>query len=203
MQRQKQLQRLAERIAAGEVVFFIGAGFSLDSEKNATPILMARLLARFEAIIQWMRTRPPYARAAARLWSSLLAQFFGWERPAPASLFDARLKERLSELGREYYLINDWMCSAFEEILDAFADDPGPLNEFHTVNAEENKLLKQAFEPHYNDSVLLPLDLPWFCNLHTAASAASNARPSVRWQARRCFSKPSASATKASWAAIP
>src|SRR5215831_7973166 len=44
------LDRLATRISAGDVVFFIGAGYSLDSERNTTGVLLARLLARFEAI---------------------------------------------------------------------------------------------------------------------------------------------------------
>src|SRR5215475_3954767 len=49
-----KLQRLARRAAAGEVVFFIGAGFSVDSERNTTTVLIARLLARFEALCEFM-----------------------------------------------------------------------------------------------------------------------------------------------------
>jgi len=50
--RQGQLDRLATRICAGEVVFFIGAGFSLDSEGNTAQLLVARLLARIEALTE-------------------------------------------------------------------------------------------------------------------------------------------------------
>jgi hypothetical protein len=52
--RHDKLRRLASRICAGEVVFFIGAGFSLDSEGNSAKLLIARLLARFEALTDWM-----------------------------------------------------------------------------------------------------------------------------------------------------
>ena len=45
-----QLSRLSTRLVAGDVVFFIGAGYSLDSEGNTPGILIARLLARFDAI---------------------------------------------------------------------------------------------------------------------------------------------------------
>src|SRR5579872_4588051 len=44
------LDRLADRLLSGEVVFFVGAGFSFDSEGNSTKRLLGRLLARFEGI---------------------------------------------------------------------------------------------------------------------------------------------------------
>jgi len=45
------LQKLADRIHSGEVVFFIGAGFSLDSEGNTATRLMMRLLIRLQGIV--------------------------------------------------------------------------------------------------------------------------------------------------------
>src|SRR5262245_31056862 len=61
-----QLWRLSGRIAAGDVVFFVGAGFSLDSEHNSTGILIARLLARFEAVAEVVaRTEAPDTTLAA------------------------------------------------------------------------------------------------------------------------------------------
>lgn len=48
-------ERLVERVLAGEVVFFVGAGFSLDSENNTAKRLMARLLARFLAIYAFLK----------------------------------------------------------------------------------------------------------------------------------------------------
>jgi SIR2-like domain len=50
--REGKLERLAARVTAGEVVFFIGAGFSLESEHNSTQVLIARLLARIEGLCE-------------------------------------------------------------------------------------------------------------------------------------------------------
>jgi len=47
-----KLERLAARVTAGEAVFFIGAGFSLESEHNSTQVLIARLLARIEGLCE-------------------------------------------------------------------------------------------------------------------------------------------------------
>ena len=44
-----KLENLAERIYQGQVVFFVGAGYSLDSEALTAYRLMLRLLVRFEA----------------------------------------------------------------------------------------------------------------------------------------------------------
>ena len=46
----KAMRRLADQLAKGKVAFFIGAGFSLDSEGNSTERLIARLLVRFDAM---------------------------------------------------------------------------------------------------------------------------------------------------------
>ena len=51
-----KLENLAERIYQGQVVFFIGAGFSLDSEGLSAFRLMLRLLARFDAF-SWVLAR--------------------------------------------------------------------------------------------------------------------------------------------------
>jgi hypothetical protein len=45
-----KLENLAERIYHGQVVFFVGAGFSLDSEGLTGARLLLRLLARFDAL---------------------------------------------------------------------------------------------------------------------------------------------------------
>ena len=45
-----RLDDLAERVLAGEVVFFVGAGFSYDSEGNSAKRLLWRLLGRFFAL---------------------------------------------------------------------------------------------------------------------------------------------------------
>ena len=44
------LKRLAERVLDGDVVFFVGAGFSIDSEGNSTHRMMRRLVLRLLAM---------------------------------------------------------------------------------------------------------------------------------------------------------
>ena len=51
----KKLTDLSGRILSGEVVFFIGGGFSLDSEGNSAKRLMRRLIVRFDAITGILR----------------------------------------------------------------------------------------------------------------------------------------------------
>ncbi len=48
--------RLAKRILTGDVVFFIGAGFSIDSEGNTAQRFVSFLLVRFVAIILYLET---------------------------------------------------------------------------------------------------------------------------------------------------
>ena len=43
---------LVTRILSGEVVFFVGAGFSVDSEGNSAGRLIARLMTRFAAMAE-------------------------------------------------------------------------------------------------------------------------------------------------------
>ena len=45
------VERLSRCIISGEVVFFIGSGFSIDSEGNTASRFMIRLLIRFSAMV--------------------------------------------------------------------------------------------------------------------------------------------------------
>lgn len=45
-----QLERLAELLRAGGVVFFVGSGFSIDSEGTSARRLLGRVLARLVAL---------------------------------------------------------------------------------------------------------------------------------------------------------
>src|SRR4051794_3878387 len=61
---QAGLDRLAERVAAGEAVFFIGAGFSVDSEGNDSYRLIGRLLVRFDALTKLLQSDlGPFSKA--------------------------------------------------------------------------------------------------------------------------------------------
>ena len=125
--RAEQLQRLAERVGAGEVVFFIGAGFSLDSEGNSAKVLIARLLVRFEAMCQALHKHGNIAqKGLVRRLQRSLRGTFKLGRPAPEAdavncLFDDQLGQHLTTLSQSYFQVNDWLCGAFDELLRLLA----------------------------------------------------------------------------------
>lgn len=146
---QEGLKRLVTRILGGEVVFFIGAGFSLDSEPNSSWDLIARLLVRFEAITdllekdKGLKSKDPAEidsiRSRARLLRARLVETFSLqERKIKPALPHEKNLEKLS---RDYYLINDWICNAFGELLESISclEDPSAFND--AVELRENKLL--------------------------------------------------------------
>jgi hypothetical protein len=116
---QSGLDRLAERVVGGEVVFFVGAGFSIDSEGNTAQRLIGRLLARFDAMTSLLAGRcltplPAVAVAArARELRQGLSVTFAVEE------IDGYLTTptQAATLAREYYTINDWLASAFSLLL--------------------------------------------------------------------------------------
>ncbi len=107
------LDRLAERVVAGEVVFFVGAGFSLDSEGNTADRLIARLLARMLALSESL----PGGDALRQRLAETFA--LGSSSDAESLL----TPDNLAKLAREYYPINDWMVSAFAQLLEGSADE--------------------------------------------------------------------------------
>jgi hypothetical protein len=116
---QAGLDRLAERVVGGEVVFFVGAGFSIDSEGNTAERLIGRLLARFDAMTSLLAgqclTPLPAVEVAARareLRQGLRVTFAVEE-------IDGYLTTptQVATLAREYYTINDWLASAFSLLL--------------------------------------------------------------------------------------
>jgi hypothetical protein len=171
--RQKKLVRLASHICAGEVVFFIGAGFSLDSEGNTTKLLIARLLARFDALTKTLMAHgDPDAKPAAEALRKGLRKTFALpeEKLAP-DLFDTTdrgqgrgsvLDEVLTTLsqGQNYYTINDWMCSAFDNLVEPMLKKP-PADFADTVNATEKELLARYVQAPR----VTPIDLSWLARL--------------------------------------
>lgn len=136
--------RLAERIVDGEVVFFIGAGYSLDSERNSAGVLIGRLLARFDAICTYLaegnlrfrhqlerkahkRREEEYAERVTDLRKGLETTFWLLAGHPSAGLAKslelARTHEfyfvdsNVAELTHKYYELNDWMCNAFSILM--------------------------------------------------------------------------------------
>ena len=107
------LETLVRRILAGEAVFLIGAGYSRDSEGNTAERLIARLMARFAALTEILA---PDQRRSRALREGLRITFgLGKDELQPADIVK---KKTIEELAKQYYHINEWICSAFAIILD-------------------------------------------------------------------------------------
>lgn len=142
------LDHLSDQILTGDVVFFVGAGFSLDSEGNSGWRFVCRLLVRFSAITFIFREHGK--KAEKELAQSLLS---GLE-----STFDLNQKgpkdhllvseDNITKLSHEYYQINDWMCNAFTSLLKEFLKKPcdeGKIFELiDKINRTENELLAKS-----------------------------------------------------------
>lgn len=127
---QEGLGRLAERVVAGEVVFFVGAGFSIDSEGNTARHLISRLLVRFDAMTGLLtggclRPSSDLADCARELRRGLAVTF-------SISEIDGYLTTptQVATLAREYYTVNDWLTSAFSLLL-------GEIRSSKTVDREQ------------------------------------------------------------------
>jgi hypothetical protein len=175
--RRQQLDRLARRICAGEVVFFIGAGFSLDSEGNTAGILIARLVARFHGLSKALEElgRPEAKSLARKLRGHLVAAFSlkaGDDLELDAALSAAKPNETspsplaltVQALSQNYYLINDWMCSAFETLIAELAAGGVPAGFVERVGRLEQQVMSAW-------SAALPaLDLAWYLKLYARQS---------------------------------
>ena len=106
---QNGLDRLAERVAAGEAVFFIGSGFSVDSEGNDANRLIGRLLARFDALTAILKRKD----LQEDLREGLKATFSVTESGDGSFT----TPDQVRALAREYYTFNDWIASAFSLLL--------------------------------------------------------------------------------------
>jgi SIR2-like domain len=171
----EKFERLATRIVAGDAVFFIGAGYSLDSEGNSAGVLIARLLARFEALTETMRTfTPGAAKLANVLRDGFEATFsLGWDTKesflaAPGA---KKLKTAFDVLQQSYFLINDWMCSAFESIIACLAEEKISPVVARKISKRENALLDRyrAIDLFRNSWRLAPLDFDRYIQLYNHA----------------------------------
>jgi hypothetical protein len=131
-------ERLVESILAGEVVFFVGAGFSLDSEGNTAQRLMARLLARFAALVEIVQPGNPSLTDLAQG----LKRTFGLKLEDPVDARNMVTETNVRKLAERYYDINDWIISAYEGLLAALCQPPGLDEEMlRRLNSRENELL--------------------------------------------------------------
>jgi len=166
---QQKYEGLVERILAGEVVFFVGAGFSQDSEGNSAQRLIARLIVRFMAATQELPkagvTVTEDLRRGLRLTFKL------------DDADDICSEKTIDKLAARYYDINDWITNAFEALYTAAlaeaqkageAVDPANAPQraiermkgfAKPINAAENQLLAQLKIRNKTDPVPLePID---------------------------------------------
>ena len=128
------VERLVLRIIAGEAVFFVGAGFSLDSEPNTSARLIRRLLARFAAITEQLSKEK--GSQASQLQEGLRVTFdLGSERLSAEAMVS---KKTVNQLKLVYYNINDWICSAFTILLSELASKGAILE---AIRERERQLL--------------------------------------------------------------
>ncbi|MEM7561057.1 MAG: hypothetical protein AAF394_18180, partial [Planctomycetota bacterium] len=116
------LQRLVDRIVAGEVVFFVGSGFSVDSEGNTATRLMLRLLVRFSAMQELIAEESP--QEIGPLAQSLYKTF-----EINTGEGDRDYHDEAWRLSIHYYEANEWFCATFFFLLLELAKLCGiPLN---------------------------------------------------------------------------
>lgn len=135
-----ELNRLAERIRKGEVVFFVGAGFSIDSEGLSAWEIVWRFRIRLEALcgaVEGNQDGPIWNRFRATFLKAGLSQAKVSEvlMPASPSLLETaqavgQLAATVTAIAERYYEFNDWLCDAFGELMLALADldeDPNQM----------------------------------------------------------------------------
>jgi hypothetical protein len=140
----KALDRLAALILKGDVVFFVGSGFSIDSEGNSATRLIRRLIWR---LLAFRRAGVPQADALVED----LIRTFGIKtagRPAETEIdarrdYDLKLltveREGMDKLAKDYYEVNEWFCEAFGTLLRYVTPD-----ECDHIRLEEEKLRCKA-----------------------------------------------------------
>src|SRR5262249_15907027 len=103
---------LANRILRGDVVFFVGSGFSIDSEGNSAPRLMRRLLIRLIAMANVVGSAGEEILADVRRTFSVSA---GEPGKFPFS------ENEVKQLANRYYEANEWFCRVFADLLERVA----------------------------------------------------------------------------------
>lgn len=151
----KKLDNLSDMLLSGKVVFFIGAGFSLDSEGNSANRLIRRLIVRFDAITDVLskvkrndllggKGKPGnIKRIANELRNGLVSTFSlkNNDRPHKTLLSDEDNIKKLSQL---YYQINDWICSAYSVFLDEMKKFEDKTKLCEEINCLENRNLTSS-----------------------------------------------------------
>lgn len=147
------LTALVDQVLDGKIVFFIGAGFSLDSEGNWGDRLILRLLLRFEAaceVCDLEKLREQLRHLFDLEKAGDIKVTVQCPEPDPKKRIKAKKKlkkdrairskiqghkehglfaktalhqQNLDKLALKYYEINDFICAAFTEIIQTIKAD--------------------------------------------------------------------------------
>jgi len=146
-------EQLVDSILAGEVVFFVGAGFSRDSEGNTAQRLIARLLARFMAMVEYVNEK------------NVATEDFclGLKRTFQLKDKDEILSQAvIDKLAERYFDINDWIISAFEALLTSLKGVRGARADlWERINPRENAFLSACPLNSKHDAVKLTAMEPY------------------------------------------
>jgi hypothetical protein len=118
-----EAERLVERLIAGKLVFFIGAGLSVDSEQNTAPRLVSRLLEKLNNLLKKLSDSGNdqdklVAQKICHSFRSTFAVEITQENDASSCFVGSKLDDLGKKLSRDYYLVNDWFVNAFSHVID-------------------------------------------------------------------------------------
>ncbi len=116
----QQLDNLAKLVRGGSVVFFVGSGFSLDSEHTSARRLVGRVLARAVAAGAVLRDHD----ACSTILESLVTTFGLAGTPDEPARFVS--VDNIDLLAPRYYEFNDWAIDALRRVAIALAGDGAP-----------------------------------------------------------------------------
>jgi len=154
------IEGLVRDILSGRAVFFVGAGFSIDSEQMSATRVIRRLLIRLRCLNSISPGRKSYRRFK--------------ETFVPEGMRLTAGSKVVEILAGRYYEINDWMCRVFGEFLhhhgssSRVEDLPSKLRKReHRFRERMGKRWKKHGDQWKHED-LAPIELSW---LKAAAEA--------------------------------
>lgn len=111
-----RIDAIAERVNARDALFFVGAGFSIDAEQVTTQRLLGRLIARFMSLCFAVAVFDQSVHAEVHhLFRTFVNSFL---TPRIKKLPDKSRDKILEAIAEDYYVLNDWLAKALEELLE-------------------------------------------------------------------------------------
>ncbi|MFM8420321.1 MAG: SIR2 family protein, partial [Verrucomicrobiota bacterium] len=181
------LPKLAERIRRGEVVFFVGAGFSIDSEKMSAKEILWRIWIRLEALCGLLHEQGNNQCLAGEMWEQFRVTFLRNAQKDPR--LDAGrpgsclVPLEVEQLAARYYEVNEWVCDAFGRLIELTAsnavDDAGRRRFCDALKVKEQALFARAREQR-DRPLGMPSALPdWILDNPTPTHGKSGEVPVV------------------------